>query len=57
LIIEGSIYDDEFKENLIRVGIDIANDEHRPEDCPDEVDFSAWSKNVKKLEMDIETHA
>jgi len=57
LIVEGSIYDNGFKENLIRVGIDIAKGDYRPEDCPDEVDFSAWSRNIKKLEMSIETHA
>jgi len=57
LTVEGSIYDDEFKENLIRVGIDVENSEHRPEDCPDEVDFSTWSKNVKKLDMSIEANA
>jgi len=57
LTVEGSIYDDAFKETLIRVGIDIESGEHRPEDCPDETDFTAWSKNVKKLEFNIETHA
>jgi len=56
-IVEGNIYDDEFKENLIRLGIDIANGEHRPEEYSDEVDFSAWSENMKKLEMNTETHA
>lgn len=57
LDVKGSIYDDDFKGNLIRVGIDIASGEHRPEDCPDEVDFSAWSKNIKKLDMSVEAHA
>jgi hypothetical protein len=55
LIVEGNIYEDGFKEKLIGVGIDVVNGEHRPEDCPDEVDFSTWSKNVKKLDISIET--
>ncbi|OJA16332.1 hypothetical protein AZE42_06575 [Rhizopogon vesiculosus] len=57
LTVEGSIYDKAFEENLIGAGINIDSDEHRPEECPDETDFTAWSKNVKKLEFNIETHA
>ncbi|KAJ8591275.1 hypothetical protein M405DRAFT_765127 [Rhizopogon salebrosus TDB-379] len=57
LIVEGSIYDDSFRENLVHAGIDIKNGEHLAEDCPDETDFMACSKNVKKLEVNLESTA
>jgi hypothetical protein len=57
LIVEGSIYDDDFKQKLINAHINIESGEHLPEDCPDEVEFSTWSKNVKKLDLSGESHA
>jgi hypothetical protein len=57
LIVEGSIYDDSFRENLVHAGIDIEKGEHLAEDCPDETDFMACSKNVKKLEVNLESTA
>ncbi|KAG2129590.1 hypothetical protein DEU56DRAFT_492973 [Suillus clintonianus] len=57
LIPEGSIYSDDFKERLIAAGINPDSNEHQPKDCPEESEFTAWSKNVKRLELNVESHA
>ncbi|KAJ8591016.1 hypothetical protein M405DRAFT_735836 [Rhizopogon salebrosus TDB-379] len=57
LIVIGSIYDDDFKQNLVDAGIDLDSGEHHPEETPDEADFIASSKNVKKVEANLESTA
>jgi len=58
LVVEGSIYDDSFREKLVHAGIDLESGEHLAEDvCPDWADFMACSKNVKKLEENLESTA
>ncbi|KAG1828272.1 hypothetical protein EV424DRAFT_550089 [Suillus variegatus] len=54
---QGSIYSNDFQSLLRRVGIDPESDEHRPKDCPEESEFTAWSKNVRRLELNVESHA
>ncbi|KAG1769066.1 hypothetical protein EV702DRAFT_708449 [Suillus placidus] len=54
---EGSIYSNDFQPLLLRAGIDPKSDEHQPKDCPEESEFTAWSKNVKRLELNVESHA
>jgi hypothetical protein len=57
LIVIGNIYDDDFKQNLVDAGIDLDSGEHHPEETPDEADFIASSKNVKKVEVNLESTA
>lgn len=54
---KGSIYSSEFQPLLRSVGIDPDSDKHHPEDCPEEAEFTAWSTNVKKLELNVESYA
>jgi hypothetical protein len=57
LVVEGSIYDDSFREQLVSAGIDLESGEYLPEDCPDETDFTTWSKNVKEVQLNFESIA
>ncbi|KAG2129592.1 hypothetical protein DEU56DRAFT_493042 [Suillus clintonianus] len=57
LNIEGSIYSDHFKELLIDAGINPESGEHLPEDCPEESEFTTWSKNVKRIESKVDSQA
>jgi hypothetical protein len=57
LAVEGNIYSDKFKHFLIDAGIDPDSDEHHAKDCPDESEFTTWSKNVKRVDMNVESHA
>jgi hypothetical protein len=57
LSVEGNIYSDKFKHYLINAGIDPESDEHHAKDCPDESEFTTWSKNVKRIEMDVDSYA
>ncbi|KAG1787365.1 uncharacterized protein HD556DRAFT_1448855 [Suillus plorans] len=41
---QGSIYSNDFQSLLRR-------------DCPEESEFTAWSKNVRRLELNVESHA
>jgi hypothetical protein len=54
---KGSIYSNDFQPLLRRAGIDPNSDEHHPKDCPEESEFTTWSKNVKRLELKVESHA
>jgi hypothetical protein len=54
---KGSIYTDDFKHHLVDAGIDPNSDEHHPKDCPEESEFTTWSKNVKRVELNVESHA
>lgn len=54
---KGSIYSNEFQPLLLRAGIDPKSDEHYPKDCPEESEFTTWSKNVKRIELKVESHA
>ncbi|KAG0696500.1 hypothetical protein DFH29DRAFT_950834 [Suillus ampliporus] len=57
LDVQGSIYSDDFKQRLIDVGINLESGEHLPEECPEESEFTTWSKNVRKIELDVDSHA
>ncbi|OAX39471.1 hypothetical protein K503DRAFT_82274 [Rhizopogon vinicolor AM-OR11-026] len=53
LIVLGTIYSDEFKKLLLDVGISVESGEHHPKYCPDEIEFTAWSKNVRRLDLNV----
>ncbi|KAG1897887.1 uncharacterized protein F5891DRAFT_1046572 [Suillus fuscotomentosus] len=55
LIPQGSIYSDDFKDHLIDAGINIESGEHLPEECPEEPEFTTWSKNVKQIELNVDS--
>ncbi|KAG0696501.1 hypothetical protein DFH29DRAFT_857922 [Suillus ampliporus] len=57
LDVQGSIYSNDFKSLLIDAGIDPESNEHHPKDCPEESEFTTWSKNVRRLELNVESHA
>lgn len=57
LFVEGNIYSDKFKQLLRNAGIDPQSDEHHAKDCPDESEFTTWSKNVKRIEMNVDSYA
>lgn len=57
LSVEGNIYSDKFKQLLRNAGIDPQSDEHHAKDCPDESEFTTWSKNVKRIEMNVDSYA
>ncbi|KAG2129591.1 hypothetical protein DEU56DRAFT_816898 [Suillus clintonianus] len=57
LIPQGSIYSHDFRQRLVDAGIDPDSNEHQPKDCPEESEFTAWSKNVRRLELNVESHA
>ncbi|KAG2144426.1 uncharacterized protein EDB93DRAFT_1289644 [Suillus bovinus] len=54
---QGSVYSNEFQSYLRDVGIDPESDEHLPRDCPEESEFMIWSTNVKRFDLNIESHA
>lgn len=54
---KGSIYSSEFQPLLRSAGIDPDSDKHQPEDCPEESEFTTWSTNVKRLELNVDSHA
>ncbi|KAJ8591268.1 hypothetical protein M405DRAFT_880569 [Rhizopogon salebrosus TDB-379] len=51
LIVQGTIYSDEFRQRLVDIGINVESGEHLPKDCPDEVEFTTWSKNITRLDL------
>ncbi|KAG2106546.1 uncharacterized protein F5147DRAFT_837780 [Suillus discolor] len=53
LIIQGSIYSDDFKHHLLDAGINIESGEHLPEECPEESEFTTRSENVKKILLNV----
>ncbi|KAG1743904.1 hypothetical protein EDB19DRAFT_1827269 [Suillus lakei] len=55
LIPQGSIYSDDFKQRLVDAGINLESGEHLPEDCPEESEFTTWSKNVKRIETNVDS--
>lgn len=57
LNIEGSIYSDDFKQRLIDARINLESGEHLPEECPEESEFTTWSKNAKRVELNVDSHA
>ncbi|KAJ8591267.1 kinase-like protein [Rhizopogon salebrosus TDB-379] len=57
LVVEGSIYNDSFREQLLSADIDLESGEYLPEDCPDETDFTTRSKNVKEVQLNLESIA
>ncbi|KAG0703381.1 hypothetical protein DFH29DRAFT_998530 [Suillus ampliporus] len=54
---QGNIYSDTFKQHLIDAGIKPESDEHHAKDCPEESVFTTWSKNVKRMELSVESQA
>ncbi|KAG1880924.1 hypothetical protein F4604DRAFT_1748776 [Suillus subluteus] len=57
LIPQGSIYSDDFKHYLVDAGVNFESGEHLPEDCPEESELTTWSKNVKRIESNVESQA
>ncbi|KAG2346248.1 hypothetical protein BDR05DRAFT_1057870 [Suillus weaverae] len=57
LIPQGSIYSDDFKNHLVGAGINPESGEHLPEDCPEESEFTTWSKHVKQIELNVDSQA
>lgn len=57
LIPQGSIYSDDFKHYLVDAGVDFESGEHLPEDCPEESEFTTWSKHVKRIESNVDSQA
>lgn len=55
LIPHGSIYSDDFKHYLVDAGINPESGEHLPEECPEESEFTTWSKNVKQIELNVDS--
>ncbi|KAG1719556.1 uncharacterized protein EDB91DRAFT_1288309 [Suillus paluster] len=53
LSVQGNIYSDEFKQLLVNAGINPDSDEHHPKDCPDESEFTTWSKHVKRIDLNL----
>lgn len=54
---KGSIYSNDFRPLLLRAGMDPNSDGHHPKDCPEESEFTTWSKNVKRVELNVKSHA
>jgi hypothetical protein len=57
LIPQGSIYSDDFKHYLVDAGINFESGEHLPQDCPEVPEFTTWSKNVKQIELNVDSQA
>jgi hypothetical protein len=57
LIPQGSIYSDDFKHYLVDAGINFESGEHLPQDCPEVSEFTTWSKNVKQIELNVDSQA
>ncbi|KAG1734943.1 uncharacterized protein EDB91DRAFT_1146121 [Suillus paluster] len=57
LIPQGSIYSDDFKQRLVDAGINPESGEHLPEECPEESEFTTWSKNVRRIELNVDSQA
>ncbi|KAG2106208.1 uncharacterized protein F5147DRAFT_653959 [Suillus discolor] len=45
----------EIPDHLIDAGINIESGEHLPEECPEEPEFTTWSKNVKQIELNVDS--
>ncbi|KAG1728365.1 uncharacterized protein EDB91DRAFT_1161996 [Suillus paluster] len=57
LDVQGNIYSEKFKQSLIEAGIDPDSDEHHAKDGPEEAAYTTWSKNVKRMELSVESQA